>query len=173
MLPGNDDEDEENQVEEESQDQPQEQAQTGKGGRPKGKAKTAAPVEVPVFKFSVADLVGKLVEVRLTSMRDGDSTVCGTLAGMDEFFIYIRESEEVTAYNSAHMVSIRARRPMPVSKGREGFVKPGEDDVVNKSQADIERQKDANKKRREEILTRGIERPPEKQAAYLPKPRHS
>ena len=163
MLSG-DDEDEdggsddvENQSEEESQEQAQEQSQEqsqrGKGGRPKGKVKAVPPVEVPVvFKFNVADLIGKLVEIRLTSMRDGDSTVCGTLAGMDEFFVYIRESEDVTAYNSAHMVSIRARRPMPVSKGREGFVKPGEDDVVNKSQADIERQKDANKKRREEML---------------------
>jgi len=156
MLPGDDEDD--SQADKESQDQPQEQAQTGKG-RPKGEAKAAVhPAKVPVFKFNVADLVGKLVEVRLTSTRDGDSTVCGVLAGMDEFFIYVTEGEEVTAYNSAHMISIRARRPTPVSKTREGFAKPEEDEVVNTSQADIERQKDANKKRRDEMLKRQREK---------------
>lgn len=142
--------------EEESVDETQsgeegsQQAQTRKG-KPK-KVSPPESVEVPAFTFRVTDLIGKMVEMRLSTTRDGDSTICGMLAGMDDFFVYIKEADEVTAYNSAHMISIRSRRPMPVSKGREDFVKPGEDDVVNKSQADIERQKDANKKRRDEML---------------------
>lgn len=153
MLPDQEDNDSDSdQEEEQSQAQEQEKTQTGKGGgRPKGKAKPP-PVEVPSFKFSVFDLIGRQIEMRLSTTRDGDSTICGLLAGMDEFFVYIKEAEEVTAYNSAHMVSIRVRRPMPVSRGREDFVKPGEDEVVQKSQDDIERQKDANKKRRAEML---------------------
>jgi len=152
MLPDEDGGDEGDDGDQGGEQNENQETQTNKGARQKGKAKAVPPVEVPTFKFSVAGLIGKLVEIRLTSMRDGDSTVCGMLAGMDEFFIYIKEAEEVTAYNSAHMVSIRARRPVPVAKGREGFAKPEEDNVISGSQADIERQKAANKKRRDEML---------------------
>lgn len=131
-----------------------------KAGRPpKQKVdKGGESQEVPSFKFSVSDLLGEIVEMRLTSTRDGDSTVCGVLAGMDDFFIYITEGEETTAYNSAHMISIRARRPMPASKVREGFASKEEDAVVMSSQDDIERQKAANRKRREEVLNKQREK---------------
>jgi hypothetical protein len=105
-----------------------------------------------VRQYSVSSLIGSQVEIRLTSTRDGDSLAVGTLAFMDEFFIYLDDGNETTAYNSAHMISIRSRRALPASKGREDFVKAGEDDVVQTSQDDIERQKAANKKRHEAMI---------------------
>ena len=90
-------------------------------------------------------------------MRDGDSLIVGQLVGVNKFFIYVQENGRTTAYNASHMVSIRRKaivlQRKPEVGGRQ-FASAEEDGVVLNSQNDIERQKDANRKRREELMKR-------------------